>query len=213
MDKAHIKLDLSRLSVPAKVALGRKIAQGLLDSDLPDKAAQAAAVTAATVRLENDQTTAKLKTSEAEAAHKTVGASEQNFDVVMESEATTVEKVTAFNGAAMQEIGYELASTNRASAVMTKVTGLQISPGDRPGQLHPHWNPMAGARSFEVQYLASETLSTDDAGWKTGAFTTESRGEVNDLPSHQLVWLRVRAIGAGKGNVGPWSDAVSMSAQ
>ena len=213
MEKAHIRLPLDKMSVPQLTVFGRKIAQGLLNSSLTDKAAMATAITNATNELADNETAAKLKASEAEAATKTRNTSIAGFDEVMQDTAATVEKVTAFNGAAMQDIGYELASTNRASAVMTKVTGLQISPGDRPGQLHPHWNPMAGSRSFEVQYLASETLLGDDAAWKTGAFTTESRGEVNDLPSHQLVWLRVRAIGAGKGNVGPWSDAVSMSAQ
>ena len=213
MDKAHIKLDLSRLSVADQIVLGRKIAQGLLGSDLADKTALAAAVTGATNQLQADETAAKLQQSESEAAHKTRDTSETNYADVMGDTATTVEKATAFNAEAMQAIGYALASTNRASAEMTRVLDVQISPGDYAGQLHPHWHPVKGARSYEVQMMVSDTLLMDEAAWKNGTISTESKCDLNGLPSHQLVWIRVRAIGAGSGNVGPWSDAASMSAQ
>ena len=210
MDKAHIKLELSRLSVADQIALGRKIAQGLLDSDLSGKAALATAISDATDDLQAKETDAKLQQSEAEAAHKTRDTSVVGFADVMESTSTTVEKQTDFNGEKMQSIGYALASTNRVPAEMTKVVGLQLSTGDYPGQLHAHWEPVKGSRSYEVQYQVSEALLMDEAVWKNGDICSASKCDLDGLPSHQLAWVRVRAIGATKG---PWSDAVALAAQ
>ena len=50
----------------------------------------------------------------------------------------------------------------------------------------------------------------DDAQWRNGNIVSASKCDLEGLPSRQLVWVRVRAIGKTKG---PWSDAVSIAAQ
>ena len=213
MDKAHIKLDLSRMSVPDQIALGRRIIAGLNGSNLSDKTTLVAQIAAATDALESDEADAKLQAAEAKAATAKRDETETTFADVMGAVAGDVERQTDYDGAQMESLGYALASTNRASATMTKVLNLQLSEGDHAGQLHAQWKPIKGSRSYEVQVQANDALLMGDENWKNGAIATGSKCELNGLPSHQLVWVRVRAIGAGSDNFGPWSDAVSMSAQ
>ena len=213
MDKAHIKLALDGMSVPDQTALGRRIIAGLNGSNLSDKTALAAKITAATDALESDEAGAKLQAAEAKAATAKRDQTESVFADVMDAVAGDVERQTDYDGAQMESLGYALASTNRSSATMTKVLDLQLSEGDRAGQLHAQWKPIKGSRSYEVQTQASDALGAGEDNWKNGAISTGSKCELNGLPSHQLVWVRARAIGAGSDNFGPWSDAASMSAQ
>lgn len=213
MDKSHIKLALNNMSVADQIAEARRVIAGLLASDLADKTALAAQLTAATDALETDEADAKLQAAEAKAATAKRDQTETVFANAMTAVAGDVERATDFNGPAMESIGYGLASTNRASAQMTKVLNLQLSEGDHAGQLHAQWKPVKGSRSYEVQVQAGDTLLMGDDNWKNGAIATGSKCDLSGLPSHQLVWVRARAIGAGDGNVGAWSDAVSMSAQ
>lgn len=213
MEKAHIKLNLHDMSVADQIAEGRRIIAGLLASELTDKAALAAKLTATTDALETDDIDAKLQQSEAVAATAKRGETNVVFADSMDDVAGVVERETGYDGPAMQTIGYALASTNRSSATMTKVLNLQLSEGDHAGQLHAQWQPIKGSRSYEVQTQTSDTLLMGEENWRNGAIVTASKCDLNGLPSHQLVWVRARAIGAGKDNIGPWSDAVSMSAQ
>ena len=72
---------------------------------------------------------------------------------------------------------------------------------------------LRNSRSYKVQYLVSDVIITDDANWRDGDIVAASKRDLQGLPQRQLVWVRVRAIGAGEDNVGAWSDAVAMSAQ
>ena len=103
---------------------------------MADKADLAAKLVTATDQLEADETAAKLQASEAQAATQKRNETEADFASAMDEVAGDVERETDYNGPQMQDIGYELASTNRASAEMTKVSDVQLSPGDYPGQLH-----------------------------------------------------------------------------
>jgi hypothetical protein len=46
-------------------------------------------------------------------------------------------------------------------------------------------------------------------GWRQYAITFESRCTLENLPSGQKVWVRLRAIGSKK-RVSPWSNPVSV---
>lgn len=213
MDKAHIKLDLTHMSVPDQIAEGRRIVIGITASSLTNKALMAGKITSATDVLENSEANAKLKAAEAQAATGFRDVSLVDFGTAMGAVAGEVEREVNYDGPAMMAIGYQLASTNRTSTVMTQVMNLQLSAGDHAGQLHAQWDPMKGSRTYQIQYQVSPTLSMDETKWLNAMPSSASRSDIDGLPSHQLVWVRVCAIGAGKENMGQWSDAVPMSAQ
>jgi Fibronectin type III domain len=72
--------------------------------------------------------------------------------------------------------------------------------GDNEGEIDLSWNPLRGAKSFEI-----ECKINNDAGtWQKVKTTTDSRYTVTGLIAGTVYAFRVRAVGAA--GPGAWSD-------
>ena len=81
-----------------------------------------------------------------------------------------------------------------------QVMSLNATFGDKPSEVDLGWDPVAAAKSYEIQ------TKLPGADWTHARTVGKSSGTVKGLPSAQVVQFRVRAIGPNDLE-GPWSDA------
>ncbi len=95
-------------------------------------------------------------------------------------------------------------ASNEASPVtVTQALNLRLAPSDHEGELIAQWDPVRGARFYQVQ--VSTDTSSPPANWHDKTNTTKARARLNDtLVSGTKAWVRVRAVGSN--NEGAWSD-------
>ncbi len=94
--------------------------------------------------------------------------------------------------------------SNEASPVnMTQVQNLRLAPSEYEGELLAQWDPVKGARFYQVQVSLDSV--TPPTVWQDKTTSTKAKCRLNDtLVSGQKVWTRVRAVGAN--DEGAWSD-------
>jgi len=91
---------------------------------------------------------------------------------------------------------------------MTQVHNLELSPSEKDGELIATWDPVHGARVYQVQICTDTT--TPPSNWVDKATSTRSECILNDtLQSGQRVYARVRAVGAH--DEGAWSDLAAKT--
>lgn len=88
------------------------------------------------------------------------------------------------------------------TTAIAQVEDLALTFGDSPGKLDAHWEPVAKAKSYEIQIRYPAQPAADWVHYKT---VSPSSAKLKDLTSTQTVQIRVRAIGP-KGLEGPWCD-------
>jgi hypothetical protein len=84
---------------------------------------------------------------------------------------------------------------------MTPVQNLGAATGDSPGEIDLNWNPVSGARSYEIQTATDPNMPSS---WVFRDNSTKSKVTLTGLTNLSRIWVRVRAIGAN--NKGGWSD-------
>jgi hypothetical protein len=96
-------------------------------------------------------------------------------------------------------------SDEPSPVTMTQVQNLRLAPSDKEGELLAQWDPVKGARFYQVQI--SLDTAAPPSNWQDKTTSTKSKCRLNDtLMSGQKVWTRVRAVGAN--DEGAWSDVV-----
>ena len=115
--------------------------------------------------------------------------------------ASYVENASGGDAAKIESAGM---SVRAASSVpvgpMGQVMDLVLSPGDFEGTLDSVWNPVRGAKSYEIQ-VSPDPPST----WANKMASGKSNATIEGLTSAVKLWVRVRAVGADN-KPGPWSD-------
>jgi hypothetical protein len=155
-------------------------------------------------------TTAQTKT----AAYNTARAALQTLlddrDAAVEAlraglraEAAYVENVSGGDPVKIQSAGMAVRAGNAPVGSLGQVSNLAVAAGDDDGELDATWDPVRGAKSYQVQTCADPITP---AGWKDAAPVSKSRKALTNLPSGVRTWVRVRAIGAKEENNGAWSD-------
>ena len=100
----------------------------------------------------------------------------------------------------IQSAGFDVASDG-APVHMTKVANLSAAVGDSPGEIDLNWNPVSGAKSYEIQ---TSTTPDTESSWAFKETSTKSKATLNGLTSASKIWVRVRAVGAN--DKGGFSD-------
>jgi len=119
---------------------------------------------------------------------------------LLNQEAAYVDTTSGGDAVKIQSSGFDVASAG-GPIHMTEVTNLGAAVGDSPGEIDLNWNPVPGAKSYEIQ------TSTDPNTLSSWAFkdnSTKSKMTLSGLTSASRIWVRVRAIGANE--KGGWSD-------
>jgi outer membrane protein assembly factor BamB len=81
------------------------------------------------------------------------------------------------------------------------VANLAITSGDSAGELDLQWDPIPGAKTYEIQTSPDPMTSTS---WTSQPSVTKSKTVILGLTSGARVWARVRAVNAA--GQGAWSD-------
>jgi hypothetical protein len=126
---------------------------------------------------------------------------------LLNQEAAYVQTTSAGDAVKIQSSGFDVASDG-APIHMTKVLNLGAAVGDSPGEIDLNWNPVSGAKSYEIH---TATDPNTPASWAFKDNATKSKATLDGLTSASRIWVRVRAIGAGN-TPGPWSDPATKVA-
>jgi hypothetical protein len=201
---AKPKLNLDRLNPEEVVALGLTVKTALTGN------AAFATPNPALAALGTLITTAQTKIAACNTARAAWQTAGNDRDVAVEAlkaglraEAAYVENVSGGDAVKIQSAGMAVKAANTPLGQLAPVTNLSVAAGDDDGELDATWDPVRGAKSYQVQTCADPITP---AGWKDAAPVSKSRKALTNLPSGVRTWVRVRAIGAKEENNGAWSD-------
>jgi hypothetical protein len=200
-----IKLGLKKKTVPQRIAQGN-----LLKSSMTGNANFVTPnPSLATLGAKTDAMQAKLTARDA-AVEAAKMATEQlhtavaDYDATVTTLAAYAENITGGDAAKLESGGFELRADAVRVTELGQVEDLKVITNGYPGRFKSDWKPLSGAKSYEVQ------LSVDpvtDSSWETVKVASASKTTIDDLPSGQRRWQRVR--GVVKDITGQWSEPVS----
>jgi predicted phage tail protein len=202
-----VKLNFRGLSIRAKTAKARQVRDSLTGNpNFPDPHPALADVTALINAVDNkagevDATTQLRKTQTTE-----LGALEDQLDAVMAQLASYVDSVAAGDEAKIQSAGLDTRSApSTTTEPPSAPSALDVTVGDRDGELDASWDTVAGAKSYVLE------LSEDQPNaWKHAGVATRSKFTLSGLDSGKRYWIRVNAINS-VGQSG-WSDPATKIA-
>jgi len=204
---SKVKLNFRGLSIRAKIAKTRQVIDLItgnpnFTNPHPTLADITAIANAAESKAaEVDATTQLRKTQTTE-----LGALEDQLDALMAQIASYVDSVAAGDEAKILSAGLD---TRAAASTTTEPppapSALDVTVGDRDGELDASWDTVAGAKSYVLE------LSEDQPNaWKHAGVATRSKFTLSGLVSGKRYWIRVAAINS-VGQSG-WSDPATKIA-
>jgi hypothetical protein len=206
---ARIKLNLSRLAVPEKIAKARQIVEALTgNTSFPTPNPALPAVTTAITDINSAFEAAQAARQSAKEKTSALNEKEDALDRLLTQLAGYVESVAGSNDQLVLAAGMDVKA--RPVAPTEKPAGplsLNITAGDADGEIDLFWEPVASAKSYQIE---RSTDPNGAAGWTHAGATTKAKATMNGLTSGTRYWFRVAAVGtAGQGG---WSDPASKIA-
>jgi hypothetical protein len=200
-----IKLGLKKKTVPQRIAQGN-----LLKSSMTGNANFVTPnPSLATLGAKTDAMQAKLTARDA-AVEAAKMATEQlhtavaDYDATVTTLAAYAENITGGDAAKLESGGFELRADAVPVTELGQVKNLDVKTNGYPGRFLGDWDPLHGAKAYEVQ-LSPEPMT--DSTWETVKVAPASKVKLDDLPSGSKRWLRVRGI--AKNLAGQWSEPVA----
>jgi hypothetical protein len=123
------------------------------------------------------------------------------LELALTQRGNYVDLIAAGNAAVIESSGFSVKASSVPAGVPGQVQNLSLTAGDHDGELNAQWDPVAGAKSYEIATSPDPVTTTS---WTKLKSVTKSTAVITGLTSGSRIWTRVRAIGAsGEGN---WSD-------
>jgi hypothetical protein len=199
---AKIKLNLSKRSVQEILQLANDIKTAMTGNThftTPNPSLTAIGTLLTTAQTKTNEasaaaTTSKMKTDERNAAMDDLSAGLTQL-------AAYVESTSAGDPLIIQSAGMDVKSTPAPIGIPAQVVNVFLTASDAEGSLDAQWDPVRGAKSYEIQWSLDPITSTS---WVGLISVTKSSAMLNSFTSGQRIWIRLRAIGAA--GAGPWSD-------
>lgn len=205
---AKAKLNFRRLSVPEKIAKAKQIVTSLRDNpNFPNPSPSLTAMTTGINDLDTAYTTTQAAKQSLKSAVTDQSAKEDRLDQLVSQSASYVESVAGNDERLIHEAGMDTKSSGNAPSQVSIPTGLEVTIGDKDGELDPSWDKVAGARSYVIQISPDPPTATS---WRHADTSTKSRATIGSLVSGTRYWFRVAAVGAS-GQSG-WSDPATKIA-
>ena len=126
-----------------------------------------------------------------------------DLNTALTSLASYVENTSGGDPVKIESAGMSVKAPNAPIGPLDQVQALSITAGDNAGRLDLQWEPVRGAKSYEVQSSTDLNVAT---GWTLIDSCSGSKLTLTGLTSGQRIWLRVRAKAPKKVNDGAWSD-------
>lgn len=197
---AKVKLELKELTVLDKVALLKRVADGLENhADVPDPKVTPAALRAAADELLAKENAVRTAERAVTTAVEVRDGKEDEADKLLSDAAKDAEEKTGGDAAKLGTTNLPLRDEPAPIGALSAPTGLRLTAGDADGELDVQWDRLRGAQFYEVQLR--EVSGTE---WATKLSDTKSKGTIDGLPSGKRYHARVRAKGAAGWS--PWSD-------
>jgi hypothetical protein len=206
---AKIKLSLSILSIPEKIAKAQQIVNSLTgNASFATLSPSLANITTAT----NDLSTAYSEAQAArQGAKEKTGAQNQQenaLDQLLTQLAAYVESVAGNNERLILSAGMDM---HAPAAMATDPPGQPhaVTPmaGDRDGEIDLSWDMVTGAKSYVIDKSADPVTA---ASWSHAGVSTKSNYTAQGLTSGTRYWFRTAAVN-NSGQSG-WSDPATKIA-
>jgi len=206
---SKIKLNLSTLSLPEKVAKAHEIVTALTgNSHFPSPAPALTAITTAA----NDANTAF---ADCQAARRTsvltTMAQNQKEDALvrlLNQIAAHVESVAAGDEQIILSAGIDVrAQAAPGTDPPGQPQGLTATAGDHDGEIDLSWDTVSGAKSYVIDISTDQGTPTS---WSHGGVSTTSSFTAQGLHSGTRYWFRVAAV--NNNGQSAWSDPTTKIA-
>lgn len=200
---AKIRLNLSRLTIPEKIAKAQQIVTALTgNTSFPTPSPSLANITSAANELKtaSDEVQTVTQTRKEKTSIQT--QKEDSIDQLLTQLAAYVESVAGSNEQMILSAGMDVrAPATPTTTAPEQPQGLTATAGDHDGEIDLSWDTVTGARSYVVE------KSTDPATpntWAHAGVSTRSTFVAGGLTSGTRYWFRVAAVN-NNGQSG-WSD-------
>lgn len=199
-----VVLDLRNLSVPALIARIRAITTATSGQAVfASLAAEITALESKVETLSNRETDLRSAQNAVTMASQARDTSEKAVTDAAIALASNVGKLATTEA----EVNATLMRVKNAPApkpIPDQPTGLELKMGDADGEISGQCNGQPGIVDYhEIQYTTSDPLSATP-NWQFADTSKKSRFDLENMPSGQKIWVRLRACNArGKSN---WSD-------
>jgi hypothetical protein len=117
---------------------------------------------------------------------------------------TNIESLAGGAADKILSAGLDTRATKTPAGVPVQVANLSVSAGDHDGELNSQWDPVPGAKTYEVQTSPDPFTASS---WSKTKSVTKSLVVLTGFTSGSRIWVRVRAIGAG--GEGNYSSEIS----
>ena len=206
---AKIKLNLSSLTIPQKLAKAQQIVTAVGEvATFATPSPPLASITAAITGLNNAYTDAQQFRQAAKEKTSTQNQKEDALDRLLTQLAAYVESVAGGNEQLILSAGMD---TRAAAVAGTDTPGqpqaLTPTAGDHDGQIDLSWDTVTGAKSYVIDQSVDPVTPTS---WSHGGVSTKSTFTAKSLTSGTRYWFRVAAVN-NNGQSG-WSDPATKIA-
>jgi len=201
------KLNFRGLSIPLKIAKAKQIAAAMTgNANFPNPHPPLADITAVINATESKSAEKEATVQLGKTQTTELAALEDQLDAMMNQIVSHVDSVSGGDEAKILSAGLD----TRAAATATtqpppQRAALDVTAGDRDGELDASWDTVAGAKSYVI-----ETSEDTPTGWKHAGVSTKSKFTIEGLQSGKRYWIRVAAINTA-GQSG-WSDPATKIA-
>jgi len=146
------------------------------------------------------QANAKLATTNKDTARSALeSVLTQRGNYVELTAATAADPV-----AVIESANFSSRASKTPAGIPAQVMNLSVTAGDHDGELKAQWDPVAGAKTYEVQTSPDPFTATS---WSRTKSVTKSMVVLAGFTSGARIWVRVRAIGSG--GEGNYSSEIS----
>jgi len=206
---SKIKLNLSSLPIPQKIAKAQQIAAALTgNASFPTPSPALATVILAITDLGTAYNEAQAARQTAKEKTSTQNQKEDNLDGLLTQLAAYVESVAGSNEQLILSAGMDArAAAVAASGPPSQPQGLTPTAGDHDGQIDLSWDPVSGAKSYVIDVSGEPATPTS---WSHGGVSTRSSFTAVGLMPGTRYWFRVAAVN-NNGQSG-WSDPATKIA-
>ena len=199
---AKVKLNLSSLADPQMILKAKDIKSKVTGN------ASFPTTTPSMATYGTLITTADTAVAESEAANATAKEKTLNKNIAMDAlrAGTTqlganIESLSGGDAIKILSAGMDVKSPKTPVGIPDQVMNFTVTSGDHDGELNLQWDPVTGAKSYEIDTSPDPVTATS---WVKVKSVTKSTATLTGLTSGSRIWVRVRAVGsAGEGN---WSD-------
>ncbi len=155
-------------------------------------------------------TTATAKVAAQKAAQQAARQATDDRDVAiaalntgLDSLASYVQNTSGGDAVKIASAGMSVKAAPVSLGLLDMVQNVSITAGDSEGRLDLQWEPVRGAKNYEIQTSNDPNVP---ANWKLVDTSSGSKLSLEGLTSGQKIWVRVRAKASKKANDGAWSD-------